>query len=89
MKEDWYMDECLAFFLLGRLEAMEDALSKRPVEDAYKILRLYAKKEVSYVLIPPWQSRRFYLLDGSIIVVNRRDDGATTFYGEDKHGRCK
>ena len=39
MKEDWYMDECLAFFLLGRLEAMGDALSKRPVEDTYKILR--------------------------------------------------
>lgn len=83
------MDECLAFFLLGRLEAMEDALSKRPVEDTYKILRLYAKKEVGYVLMPPWQSRRFYLLDGSIIVVNRRDDGVTAFYGEDKAGRCK
>lgn len=89
MKEDWHMDECLAFFLLGRLEAMEDALSKRPVEDTYTILRLYAKKEVSYVLIPPWQSRRFCLLDDSIIVVSRRDDGATMFYGEDKAGRCK
>lgn len=89
MKEDWYMDECLAFFLLGRLEAMEDALSKRPVEDTYKILRLYAKKEVGYVLMPPWQPRRFYLLDDSSIVVYRRDDGATRFYGEDKAGRCK
>lgn len=89
MKADWYMDECLAFFLLGRLEAMRGALSKRPVEDTYKILRLYAKKEVRYVLVPPWRSRRFYLLDDSSIVVHRRDDGATTFSGEDKHGRYK
>lgn len=89
MKEDWYMDECLAFFLLGRLEAMEDALSKRPVEDTYEILRLYAKEEVHCVHISPWQSRRFYLLDDSSIVVNRRDDGAMRFYGRDKHGRYK
>ena len=89
MKEDWYMDECLAFFLLGRLEAMEDALSKRPVEDTYKILRLYTKKEVGYARTLMWQPRRFYLLDDSSIVVYRRDDGATRFYGEDKHGRFK
>lgn len=89
MKEDWYMDECLAFFLLGRLEAMGDALSKRPVEDTYKILRLYTKKEVRYVCVPPWRSRRFFLLDDSSIVVYRRDDGAMNFYGEDKHGRYK
>lgn len=83
------MDECLAFFLLGRLEAMEDALSKRPVEDTCKILRLYAKKEVGYARTLMWQPRRFYLLDDSSIVVHRRVDGMTRFHGEDKHGRYK
>ena len=48
MKEDWYMDECLAFFLLGRLEAMGDALSKRPVEDIELQLIMWLKPFIDW-----------------------------------------